>query len=155
MRIKFVGRAHVHWTERHSTGSGKNRKTTTRHYSATENLFEQAIIVYGEGTKFTRPVFLSRYLHHLCTLGSSVGGNSLAQGQHSFPFNFQLPLQLPSSYEGNNFPPLLSYLAPHYLQSSLLKEEFNRRLYISFLQPSLQPCISIFQTLVIHGSVKK
>lgn len=49
VKIKFVGRAHVHWTESHSTGSGKNRRTQTRHYSATENLFEQVIIVHGEG----------------------------------------------------------------------------------------------------------
>ncbi|XP_039254091.2 arrestin domain-containing protein 17-like [Styela clava] len=78
IRIKFVGRAHVHWTERHSTGSGKNRRTTTRHYSATENLFQQAVNVHGEGIN---------------------NQNTLPQGHHVFPFQFQLPAPLPSSYE--------------------------------------------------------
>lgn len=39
----------MHWTESHTTGTGEDRKTETEHYSATENLFEQAIIVHGEG----------------------------------------------------------------------------------------------------------
>ena len=49
IRLTFKGLAYVHWTERHSTGSGKNRRTTTRHYSATENYFHQIVPVYGRG----------------------------------------------------------------------------------------------------------
>lgn len=52
IRLKFKGLAYVHWTEQHSTGSGKNRRTTTRHYSATENYFDQTVAVYGRGQQF-------------------------------------------------------------------------------------------------------
>ena len=47
VRLKFEGKAYVHWTEQHSTGSGKHRRTTTRHYSASENYFNQEVLLYG------------------------------------------------------------------------------------------------------------
>ncbi|XP_077969659.1 arrestin domain-containing protein 2-like [Styela clava] len=78
IKIKFVGRAYVHWSETHTTGSGENQRTETRHYSATENLFEQTVIVHGEGANEQ---------------------TKLPQGQHVFPFQYQLPAPLPSSYE--------------------------------------------------------
>lgn len=81
IRLKFKGLAYVHWTEQHSTGSGKNRRTTTRHYSATENYFDQTVPVYGRG------------------LGMG-DDNRLPPGQHVYPFTFTLPPNLPSSFEG-------------------------------------------------------
>lgn len=51
IRLTFKGHAYVHWTEQHSTGSGKNRRTETRHYSASEYYFDQRVPVYGKGEK--------------------------------------------------------------------------------------------------------
>lgn len=47
VRLKFEGKAYVHWTEQHRTGSGKHQRTTTRHYSASENYFNQEVLLYG------------------------------------------------------------------------------------------------------------
>ncbi|KAK3698149.1 hypothetical protein RRG08_021660 [Elysia crispata] len=84
VRLNFEGKAYVHWTERHSSGSGKNRHTTTRHYSATEKYFDQDVLLHG-----TWP---------------SQGSNTteLPQGRHTFPFQLQLPPGLPSSFEGDH-----------------------------------------------------
>lgn len=79
VRLKFSGRAYVHWTEQHSTGSGKNRRTETRHYSATEQYFNFELLLFGPGS------------------GSTV----LQAGRHTFPFVYQLPPNLPSSYESH------------------------------------------------------
>ena len=49
--IRFMGHANVHWTERHSTGSGKNRRTETRHYRNHQNYFTQQVFLWGTGTK--------------------------------------------------------------------------------------------------------
>nr|XP_039251906.1 arrestin domain-containing protein 3-like [Styela clava] len=78
IKIMCVGRAYVHWTETRTTGSGENQRTETENYSETENLFEQTIIVHGEGANEQ---------------------TNLSQGQHVFPFQYQLPTPLPSSYE--------------------------------------------------------
>ncbi|XP_029643648.1 arrestin domain-containing protein 17 [Octopus sinensis] len=82
VRLELKGEARVHWTERHSSGSGKSRTTTTRHYSATENYFDYTVILYGSG-----PV---------------MGANQviLNGGEHHYPFEFMLPYNIPSSYEG-------------------------------------------------------
>lgn len=32
IKMKAKGEAYCHWTERHTTGTGDNRKTETRHY---------------------------------------------------------------------------------------------------------------------------
>jgi len=44
VKIKLKGKAHVSW----STGSGKNR----RHYSATEDYIDAAIVLFGPGDVF-------------------------------------------------------------------------------------------------------
>jgi hypothetical protein len=48
IRLKFEGFGNVHWTERHSSGSGKHRHTTTRHYSARESYFDIKVALYGQ-----------------------------------------------------------------------------------------------------------
>ena len=45
--LDLVGAARVHWTERHTSGSGKNRRTRTVHYSANETYFTNRIILFG------------------------------------------------------------------------------------------------------------
>ncbi|KAL5005445.1 hypothetical protein ScPMuIL_018901 [Solemya velum] len=83
IRLKFEGKAYVHWTEQHHTGSGKNRRTRTVHYSANEYYFNTTVPLYGKG------------------LGQ--GDTSvLPAGRHTYPFQFQLPPGLPSSFEGSD-----------------------------------------------------
>ncbi|XP_045216784.2 arrestin domain-containing protein 3-like isoform X3 [Mercenaria mercenaria] len=77
VKLEFTGSARVHWTEQHSTGSGKTRRTETRHYSATERYFNFEFLLFGPGT----------------------GSTLLQPGHHTFPFTYTLPLNLPSSYE--------------------------------------------------------
>ena len=71
--LNFEGKAYVHW----STG-GKNK----RHYRATEKYFDQDVLLFG--------------------IWPSQGSDTveLPSGRHTFPFQFQLPEGLPSSFEG-------------------------------------------------------
>ncbi|KAL8602260.1 hypothetical protein ACOMHN_022773 [Nucella lapillus] len=82
IRLRFEGKAYVHWTEQHSSGSGKNQRTTTRHYSATESYFNQDVLLYGIWPNQGRDT------------------TKLGVGRHTFPFCFILPPTLPSSFEG-------------------------------------------------------
>ena len=41
--LRLSGAANVHWTERHSTGTGKDRQTTTVTYSNHEIYFEYVV----------------------------------------------------------------------------------------------------------------
>lgn len=52
VKLAFTGSAYVHWTETHQTGSGKNRRTETRHYSASETYFNFELLLYGPGCNF-------------------------------------------------------------------------------------------------------
>ncbi|KAK3583548.1 hypothetical protein CHS0354_026133 [Potamilus streckersoni] len=74
VRIRFRGRAHVYWEE----GSGDSKRV----YSASEEYFEQTVVVFGRAPQETNDTLV------------------LPAGQHIFPFNFTLPHGLPSSFEG-------------------------------------------------------
>ena len=47
--LRFEGKANVHWTEQHTTGSGKSRRTETRHYYAHEDYFNFDLMLFGSG----------------------------------------------------------------------------------------------------------
>ncbi|WAR01022.1 ARRD3-like protein [Mya arenaria] len=79
VRLQFLGHARVHWTETHQTGSGKNRRTETRHYSSSETYFNFELLLFGPGNDSTH----------------------LQAGHHTYPFSFLLPPNLPSSYESH------------------------------------------------------
>ncbi|KAK3601187.1 hypothetical protein CHS0354_004388 [Potamilus streckersoni] len=79
VRLKFHGRADVHWTETESTGTGDDTRTETYTYSATETYFNFETLLFGPGNDTT----------------------DLQAGRHTFPFVFQLPTNLPSSYESS------------------------------------------------------
>nr|XP_022329045.1 arrestin domain-containing protein 17-like [Crassostrea virginica]XP_022329046.1 arrestin domain-containing protein 17-like [Crassostrea virginica]XP_022329047.1 arrestin domain-containing protein 17-like [Crassostrea virginica] len=81
IRLKFKGVADVHWTETETTGTGSNQRTETVSYTAHESYFEQRVPVYGKGVG----------------MGED---NCLPPGQHVYPFTFQLPPNIPSSFEG-------------------------------------------------------
>ncbi|KAK3775100.1 hypothetical protein RRG08_048310 [Elysia crispata] len=82
IQLKFEGIARVSWTETEETGSGDNRETRSVTYSASEKYFDQEVLLHG--------VWPSR--------GHST--TKLPQGLHTFPFQFHLPPNLPSSFEG-------------------------------------------------------
>ncbi|XP_062620954.1 arrestin domain-containing protein 3-like isoform X2 [Saccostrea cucullata] len=79
--LKFKGQANVHWTESQTVSTGKTTSTVTRHYSASEKYFEHTQPLFGKGMG----------------MGDD---NRLPPGQHVYPFSFQLPPNLPSSFEG-------------------------------------------------------
>ena len=76
--LTLVGRAYVHWTERHTSGTGDNQQTTTVHYRAEEPYFNFRVNLWG-----------------------GEGEQQLPPGNYEWPFSFQLPsVALPTSYEG-------------------------------------------------------
>lgn len=80
LRLRALGRAHVHWAEARSTGSSS---AYTQSYSE-------------------RVDFVS---HRASLLGSDTGEPTtllLPAGRHEFPFSFQLPLTLVTSFEGKH-----------------------------------------------------
>ncbi|ELU04845.1 hypothetical protein CAPTEDRAFT_173828 [Capitella teleta] len=82
IRLRFYGGANVHWSERHTSGSGKNRRTTTRHYRSSQNYFDYMLVLYGKAP-------------------NQDGDNPVhPAGRHQYPFHYTLPQNLPSSFEG-------------------------------------------------------
>ncbi|XP_052099690.1 arrestin domain-containing protein 3-like [Mytilus californianus] len=81
IRVFAKGKAFVHWTEQKMRGPGQSRYKDIKHHHATEEYFDfhTAVLKNHEkcGTKFVLPA-----------------------GKYSYPFRFQLPSSLPSSYEG-------------------------------------------------------
>ena len=47
IRLRFEGKAHVHWTETRTTGTGKDSRTETVDYSAHEQYFKQDVLMFG------------------------------------------------------------------------------------------------------------
>ena len=78
--IRFLGTAYVHWTERHTTGSGNHRRTTTRSYTASEPYVDQALALWSS---------------------EQSPGGVLAPAQYNWPFSFGIPPNAPSSFEGS------------------------------------------------------
>ncbi|XP_046557797.1 arrestin domain-containing protein 3-like [Haliotis rubra] len=83
IRLQFYGGAHVRWSESHSTGSGKNRRTRTVVYSSQENYFNYELVLFGKAS------------------GQGGDNPSLPAGRYTYPFRYQLPLGLPTSFEGS------------------------------------------------------
>ncbi|XP_076226623.1 arrestin domain-containing protein 2-like isoform X2 [Nomia melanderi] len=72
------GSAHVHWTESSETGTGKDRRTTSTSYYASQEYFKIKGNILG-------------------TDGDSRV--KLSEGYHQYPFEFLLPCNIPSSFE--------------------------------------------------------
>ncbi|XP_048257824.1 arrestin domain-containing protein 3-like [Haliotis rufescens] len=84
IRITFRGRAFVHWTEQLMRGPGESRFREIRHHAATEEYFDVShpLIPRGSGNNDEKKI--------------------LAPGQYTYPFQFELPGNLPSSFEGQH-----------------------------------------------------
>ncbi|XP_071103882.1 arrestin domain-containing protein 3-like [Haliotis cracherodii] len=74
IRLRFQGKAEVEWTE----GSGDNEEE----YSEKEQYFKDDILLDGRGSDAS-----GAKLH-------------LPAGRHTYPFTYQLPKDIPSSFEG-------------------------------------------------------
>ncbi|XP_060068921.1 arrestin domain-containing protein 3-like [Ylistrum balloti] len=80
IRLRFRGYADVHWTEQKSSGSGKNRRTYTKHYRNHETYFDTI-------TKVLMP-------------GPGEDQLIMKPGPYTYPFSMQLPAQCATSFEG-------------------------------------------------------
>jgi hypothetical protein len=48
IRLRFHGYASVHWVERYSSGTGKNKRTVTKHFDSDEQYFDHTVYVFGK-----------------------------------------------------------------------------------------------------------
>ncbi|KAH9523027.1 hypothetical protein Btru_065541 [Bulinus truncatus] len=80
IRLKFLGKAYVHWTEDEHHGHDHDDDSHLKSYSADEIYFDEEILLFGiwPGKNNTE---------------------ELPAGTHTYPFKFQLPPGLPSSFE--------------------------------------------------------
>ncbi|CAL1526418.1 unnamed protein product [Lymnaea stagnalis] len=83
IRLVFHGKAFVHWTEQSMRGPGEIRLKEIRHHSATEDYFEvsQPLLSKGKNQQDEKRI--------------------LEPGQYTYPFQFQIPVTSPSSFEGH------------------------------------------------------
>ncbi|XP_060064116.1 arrestin domain-containing protein 3-like isoform X2 [Ylistrum balloti] len=79
LRLRFRGYALVHWTEHHSSGQGKSKRTVTKHYTGEELYFDHTVVLFAS-------------TNDQC--------ETIDVGQHKFPFEFHVPSTCPTSYEG-------------------------------------------------------
>ncbi|XP_046545836.1 arrestin domain-containing protein 3-like [Haliotis rubra] len=84
IRITFRGRAFVHWTEQLMRGPGESRFREIRHHAAKEEYFDVSHPLIPRGS------------------GNNDEKRILAPGQYTYPFQFELPANLPSSFEGQH-----------------------------------------------------
>eukprot|EP00105_Crassostrea_gigas_P028657 XP_011450385.1 PREDICTED: arrestin domain-containing protein 17 [Crassostrea gigas] len=84
IRLIFKGGAEVYWTETYTSATeGGDTRDNTETFAASETYFNQSVPVYGRGLG----------------MGDKC---RLPPGQHFYPFSFQLPSRLPSSFEGGD-----------------------------------------------------
>ena len=114
--LKLTGKEYVHWSEQHSSGSGKRRRTHTVHYYGGSSLF-----------KLTLPIKDSP-----C---------SSLSGQFEYPFEFQLPSDIPGSFEyrsGAVTGYILYKLKGVLARPGWFKSDIKHRVYINVLsKPNL------------------
>jgi len=80
VRVRIKGESRVHWTERKTRGSGDNRRTETVHYKSSELYVKQRRYVVGDESNEMQ----------------------ISAGDHEYSFQFQLPLDVPSSFVGQH-----------------------------------------------------
>ena len=77
--VHLEGKGVVHWTETHTTGTGDNRRTETRHYSARETYTDLSAVVWGN-KEAPRPI-------------------KLDSGTFNYPFELTIPPQCPPTFK--------------------------------------------------------
>ncbi|CAL1529234.1 unnamed protein product [Lymnaea stagnalis] len=82
VRMTCLGRAYVHWSEVENVGHrGGRQRVETVDYTADEDYFQFRFQLWPKEN-------------------APEEANSLGPGQHTFPFQLQLPTDLPPSFEG-------------------------------------------------------
>ncbi|KAK7495975.1 hypothetical protein BaRGS_00012676 [Batillaria attramentaria] len=81
IRISVRGKAFVHWTEQLMRGPGESRFREIRHHSSTEEYVDWSQSLLGRTSE-------------------SGTKRELPAGQYTYPFQFQLPSNAPTSFEG-------------------------------------------------------
>ena len=76
--VHLEGKGRVHWTESHTTGTGDDQRTETRHYSANETYADLSVVVWGnkEAPQPTR----------------------IDPGTFNFPFQLTIPPHCPPTF---------------------------------------------------------
>lgn len=79
--IEFEGKSECHWTEKRYEGHGEDRREVTDHIEGKEKYFE----------------------YKTCLYGAVSGGNTRTHphGHFKYPFVFNIPQSVPTSYEGS------------------------------------------------------
>ncbi|KAI9138523.1 hypothetical protein BKA69DRAFT_1169012, partial [Paraphysoderma sedebokerense] len=90
LRLELSGSIHTEWQEtvshhQHNDRSPSHSHTRTRTVTATKSLFNHVITLWGKGEQ-----------------GVLVTGNDMPAGMYQFPFQFQLPPDLESSFQGDH-----------------------------------------------------
>ncbi|PVD19293.1 hypothetical protein C0Q70_19780 [Pomacea canaliculata] len=85
IRLVVRGKAFVHWTEQLMRGPGESRFREIRHHSAREDYVDWSQSLLGRAP----------------SSGSSTK-RELPAGQYTYPFQFQLPRSVPTSFEGQH-----------------------------------------------------
>ena len=78
MAVRLLGKGKVDWSERVTVGSGSNRRTVTRKYSAEETYVNIDVIIWGS-KKVSQPT-------------------KIDSGTSSFPFEFTIPPDCPPTF---------------------------------------------------------
>ncbi|XP_071102891.1 arrestin domain-containing protein 3-like [Haliotis cracherodii] len=82
IQLQLHGGARVKWSESCPKGVGKARRTVTKHYVAKDTYFNNELVLFGKAT------------------GGDGDTPTLPAGRYTYPFQYQLPPNLPSSFEG-------------------------------------------------------
>jgi len=78
--IVLSGKAYVHWTEERTTGTGEDERRETVDFTGSETVLKpMSIQLWGNGKDKEK----------------------LKAGRYEFPFKFELPSKLPTSYESH------------------------------------------------------
>lgn len=82
--ITVKGQGYVHWTNQKLRGPGEPRFKDTQHHSASEEYFENTLILFGHGN------------------AEKPDKCYLPAGKYTYPFQCQLPARIPCSFEGEH-----------------------------------------------------
>ena len=80
IQVRLYGHAHVHWTERRTTGTGNNQRTETISYTSNEDYVDQIALLWS-----------SEQTPH----------GKIGPGSYRFQFQFTIPPHCPSSFQGS------------------------------------------------------
>lgn len=108
LQVKIIGFAHVYWTEK-KLKPGRNRNSYNRYYIEKH---ENQLDLYSS----------KKILHE---------GN-LSEGQHEIPFEFDLPIDLPCSFEGQ-YGHVRYYVEAKLERSGIFTPTKRKRQYVTVL----------------------